>query len=189
MPVAAPPDLPWAASCVPTFPLPAAAVVVVVEDFGTEPFAGVAFGVAAGFDADAFHCGFDEATVVPVVLSRGGRVAASVVVGRLALFDRFAPTVVELDAVDAAVVGRVAVARVCDVGRSFVTLVLLADAPVERAVAAVAAADDAVDVAFAGTLLDVGGGRVAGLLVVDADAAVGAEAAASLGAVERVVVC
>lgn len=111
------------------------------------------------------------------MLSRAGRAVASAVVGRLALFDRFTPEVVELDAVDAAVVGRVArkkqfhriklsdfnlnilffspVARVCDVGRSFVTLlvVLLAAAPVERADAD--AEPEAVEGAFAGTLLDV----------------------------------
>lgn len=50
-------------------------------------------------------------TVVPAVLSRAGRAVASAVVGRLALFDRFAPAVVELDAVDVAVAGRAATKR------------------------------------------------------------------------------
>ena len=50
-------------------------------------------------------------TVVPAVLSRAGRAVASAVVGRLALFDRFAPVAVELDAVDAAVAGRAATKR------------------------------------------------------------------------------
>lgn len=38
-------------------------VVTTCEDgIRSFTFAGVAFGVAAGFDAPEFHCGFDEAT-------------------------------------------------------------------------------------------------------------------------------
>lgn len=101
-----------------------------------------------GFEVAEFHCGFDEATVVPDAFSRAERVPASVVAGRLALVERFVVIVVDACV---AVAGRVAVTRVCETGRSFVTVVLLADVVVREVTVVCEVVLDAV---LVGGLLD-----------------------------------